>query len=205
MRSPKNWILPFKRNGSLVLCFDEKDLPGLEVLRERAEANGVPDVRIVSGEEIHELEPNLSPEVTAVLDAPTGGIVCPFKMTIAFAENAFENGVEFHFNTEAENIEKTADGYRITTSAGIYETRCIVNAAGVYADRFNNMVSGRKLHITPRKGSISFWIKRREIFVSHNDFSSSPQSWARESSSRLPCMATCLPGLPRKTLPTRKR
>ena len=72
---------PFKRNGSLVLCFDENDLPGLKVLKERADANGVPDVRIVSGEEIHELEPNLSPEVTAVLDAPTGGIVCPFKMT----------------------------------------------------------------------------------------------------------------------------
>ena len=166
----KELDFPFKRNGSLVLCFDEKDLPGLEVLRERAEANGVPDVRIVSGEEIHELEPNLSPEVTAVLDAPTGGIVCPFKMTIAFAENAFENGVEFHFNTEAENIEKTADGYRITTSAGIYETRCIVNAAGVYADRFNNMVSGRKLHITPRKGEYILLDKKAGNFVSHTIF-----------------------------------
>lgn len=166
----KELDFPFKRNGSLVLCFDEKDLPGLEVLRERAEANGVPDVRIVSGEEIHELEPNLSPEVTAVLDAPTGGIVCPFKMTIAFAENAFENGVEFHFNTEAENIEKTADCYRITTSAGIYETRCIVNAAGVYADRFNNMVSGRKLHITPRKGEYILLDKKAGNFVSHTIF-----------------------------------
>ena len=68
------------------MCFDEDNLPGLEELRERAEANGVPDVRIVAGDEIKALEPNLSPDVKAVLYAPTGGIVCPFKMTIALAE-----------------------------------------------------------------------------------------------------------------------
>ena len=102
---------PFQRNGSLVLCFDEENLPGLEELRERAEANGVPDVRIVTGKEIKELEPNLSPEVKAVLFAPTGGIVCPFKMTIALAENSYVNGVDYRFQTAVTDIARTDGGY----------------------------------------------------------------------------------------------
>lgn len=114
----KELDFPFKRNGSLVLCFDEDNLPGLEELRERAEANGVPDVRIVSGDEIKALEPNLSPDVKAVLYAPTGGIVCPFKMTIALAENSYVNGVDFHFNTEVTDITRTVEGYLVHTAKG---------------------------------------------------------------------------------------
>ena len=125
------------------------NLPGLEELRERAEANGVPDVRIVTGKEIKELEPNLSPEVKAVLFAPTGGIVCPFKMTIALAENSYVNGVDYRFQTAVTDIARTDGGYLVSTSRGTFTARCVVNAAGVYADQFNNKVSAHKLHITP--------------------------------------------------------
>ena len=166
----KELDFPFKRNGSLVLCFDEDNLPGLEELRERAEANGVPDVRIVAGDEIKALEPNLSPDVKAVLYAPTGGIVCPFKMTIALAENSYVNGVDFHFNTEVTDITRTAEGYLVHTAKGDFAARCVVNAAGVYADQFNNMVSAHKLHITPRKGEYILMDKKAGDFVTHTIF-----------------------------------
>lgn len=161
---------PYKQNGSFVLCFDEKDLPKLEELKEKGEKNGVPGLRILHGKEIWETEPNLSPEVKAVLFAPTGGIVCPFKLTIALAENANVNGVEFAFDTQVENIEKTENGYSLQTDKGIYETRCVVNAAGVYADKWNNMVSSRKLSITPRKGEYYLLDKKAGDFVSHTIF-----------------------------------
>lgn len=161
---------PYKQNGSFVLCFDEKDLPKLEELKEKGEKNGVPGLRILHGKEIWEMEPNLSPEVKAVLFAPTGGIVCPFKLTIALAENANVNGVEFAFDTQVENIEKTENGYSLQTDKGIYETRCVVNAAGVYADKWNNMVSSRKLSITPRKGEYYLLDKKAGDFVSHTIF-----------------------------------
>ena len=112
----------FKRNSSLVLCFAEEDRPALQALYERGMANGVPDIEILSGDEVRRREPNISEEVVAALYAPTGGIVCPFSLTIALAENACDNGVEFVFNTKAEKIEKTADGYRIETPKGTYET-----------------------------------------------------------------------------------
>lgn len=142
----------FRRNGSLVLCFSDEDMPRLGELYRRGLQNGVPDLRILTGKEARKKEPNLTDDVVAALYAPTGGIVCPFGLTIALAENAADNGVEFRFHTQAREIRKTENGYLVVTDSGDFQTRYVVNAAGVYADALHNMVSARKLHITPRKG-----------------------------------------------------
>ena len=96
----------FKRIGSMVVCVHEEDIGKLEELLERGKKNGVKDMRILNAEEAHALEPNLTEQVVAALYAPTAGIVCPFGMTIAYAENAAVNGVEFKLNTKVEKIEK---------------------------------------------------------------------------------------------------
>lgn len=166
----KELDFPYKRNGSLVLCFAEEDIPKLYALKEKGEKNQVSGLEIIQGERIWELEPNLSKEVKALLYAPTGAIVCPFKMTIALAENANVNGVEFHFNTSVEKIEREEEGYVIQTQEKEYRTHCIVNAAGVYADCFHNMVSSRKLSITPRRGEYCLMDKKAGTFVSHTVF-----------------------------------
>lgn len=142
----------FKRNGSLILCFVEEDLPALQALYEKGIKNGVPDLKILTGDEARAMEPNLTDSVVAALYAPTGGIVCPFGMTIALAENACDNGVEFLFNTRVENVRKADGGYELVTSGGVLHATYVINAAGVYADEIHNMVSEKKLHITPRKG-----------------------------------------------------
>ena len=69
-------------------------------------------MEIITGEKIWEIEPNLSKNVKAMLYAPTGAIICPFKLTIALAENANVNGVEFAFDTEVKDIQKMTKGYR---------------------------------------------------------------------------------------------
>ena len=143
---------PFKRNGSLVICTEEEGIPELEKLKERGDKNGVPGLEILDREAVMAMEPNLSDHVVAALYAPTGGIVCPFNLTIALAENACTNGVEFRMNTEVTAIEKIDEGYRVVTGDGELTTKTVINAAGVYADRFHNMVSSDKLHITARKG-----------------------------------------------------
>ena len=66
---------PFKRNGSLVLCLDEKDYPNLQKLYEKGITNGVKKLRILNHDEVLEMEPNVSENVYAALYAPTGGIV----------------------------------------------------------------------------------------------------------------------------------
>jgi len=144
--------IPFMRNGSMVICLDEEDRPKLEALYERGVANGVKGLRILNREEVLKMEPNVSEEVCAALYAPTGGIVCPFELNIALAENANMNGVEFHFRREVTDIEKQEEGYRLITRHGMYSAKYVVNAAGVYADKFHNMVSAHKIHIIPRRG-----------------------------------------------------
>ncbi len=149
----KDLDFAFRRNGSLVLCFSEEDRPALQALYERGVANGVPELKIISGDEVRAMEPNITDEVVAALYAPTGGIVCPFGLTIALAENACDNGVEFRFLTEVTNVTKIEGGYELfLKDKAPITTRFVVNAAGVYADVFHNMVSEDKIQIVPRKG-----------------------------------------------------
>lgn len=160
----------FKRNGSLVLCFAEEDRPALEELYQKGIKNGVPDLKIITGDEVRAMEPNVSEQVVAALYAPTGGIVCPFGLTIALAENACDNGVEFIFNTEIKEIRKAESGYELEADEMLLKASYVVNAAGVYADVLHNMVSEKKLHITPRKGDYCLLDKEAGNHVSHTIF-----------------------------------
>ena len=158
----KKLDFPFQRNGSMVVCQSAEEMRVLEELLQRGLANGVKDMRILSRTEALEMEPNLADSVYAALLVPSGGIVCPFGLNIALAENAAANGVAFRLETEVLSIEKLPEtdaaacgmcnGYLVHTDKGDLQTRFLINAAGVYADKFHNMVSERKLHITPRRG-----------------------------------------------------
>ncbi len=160
----------YQRNGSLVLCFSEEDRPGLEKLYQRGLKNGVKKLRILEKEEVRALEPNVSDEVVAALYAPTGGIVCPFGLTIAMAENAYTNGAEFFFDRTVTGIEKTEDGWKVQAGEEVFETACVVNAAGVYADVFHNMVSEKKIHITARRGDYCLLDKGTKGIVTRTVF-----------------------------------
>lgn len=161
---------PFKRTGALVLCFDEGDLYKLEDLKSQGEINGVSDLKILSKEEIKELEPNISDQAVGALYAPTSGITCPYEMTIALAENAHANGVEFKFNAPILNIEKKLNSYIVDTNDGHLEARVVINAAGVFADELNNMISSEKLSIIPRKGEYCLFDKEVGNLISRTIF-----------------------------------
>ena len=160
----------YKQNGSIVLCFSEEGLPALRELLERGKKNGVEGLKIISGDEARRLEPALSDKVVAALFAPTGGIVCPFGMTIAFAENAAENGVEFSFLTKVEKIEKQNGGYLIGTNRGDFAAKYVVNAAGVYADAIHNAVSDEKISIVARRGEYVLFDREVGELVSRTVF-----------------------------------
>lgn len=183
---------PFEQNGSLVAAFSKEEEKVLEELVERGTCNGVEGLSLLSGNEARKKEPNFSDEVCSALWAPTGGIVDPFLLTIAMAENAAVNGAEFRFNTkviEITRMQETAGQnldfveygsdkvaaekkphYAVRVcgldgSIKTEETAVVVNAAGVYADVFHNMVSSEKIHITPRKGQYLLMDKMTKGFV----------------------------------------
>lgn len=168
--------IPYKRNGAMVVCIDESGKDGLRELYERGVANGVKDLRILDRQECLAMEPNLSENVVAALYAPTSAIICPFMLNIALAENANVNGVDFFFNTKVEALtpftcEKCGEPvWKIRTNNGEYRARYVINAAGVYADVLHNMVSEKKIRITPRRGDYCLLDKTAGGHVSHTIF-----------------------------------
>ena len=162
--------IPFTRNGSLVLCLDEHDLPELQTLYERGIANGVPGLQLLTEQEVREMEPNVSQHTVAALHAPSGGIICPFELTIAMAENAHANGVEFRLNEEVTSLAMKDGLWHVRTAAENYVAKYVVNAAGVYADVFHNMVCGKELRITPRKGEYMLFDRSAGDFVTRTIF-----------------------------------
>jgi glycerol-3-phosphate dehydrogenase len=158
-RLSKELDFPFKRNGSLVICSKKEDLQKLEELKQRGEANGVPGIGILDKKRLLELEPNLSEEVIGALYAPSGGIVSPYEMTIAYAENAYANGVEFKMNCEVVGIEKADTGFVLDTTKEKIKAAVVINAAGLFADDLNNMISKNKIKIIGRKGEYCLFDK----------------------------------------------
>ena len=144
--------IPFKRNGSLVLCFHEEHRAQLLELLRRGEQNGVPFLRIVEKEELREMEPHVTPEAVCALWAPTGGIVCPFTLCIAMAENAATNGASFFFDREVTSVERIDSGFLVVAGENRYEGKTVVNAAGVFADKLSCAAGGMSFGITPRRG-----------------------------------------------------
>ncbi|MDY0214090.1 MAG: NAD(P)/FAD-dependent oxidoreductase [Bacilli bacterium] len=142
----------FKRIGSLTVAQSVDELPQLIELQKRATENGV-EVKILSKEEVHRLEPNLKDHIEGGLFAPTAGIVNPFELTANAIENAMDNGVKLALNSKVISISKVNDHFVIKTEKDTYETKIIINAAGVYADNIINLVSKADFTITPRKGS----------------------------------------------------
>ncbi|MDO5703442.1 MAG: NAD(P)/FAD-dependent oxidoreductase, partial [Lachnospiraceae bacterium] len=165
----------YKNNGSLVLALSEEDIPKLEALMENGIKNGVEGLEIVDRDRLKELEPSVGHVPVAALYAPTAGIVCPFGATIAFAENAFMNGVEFRFNSEVKGVVPSADEngapcWVVQTAEGAVRTRAVINAAGVYSDIIHNMVSADKIKIIPRRGDYLLLDRRTGGYVQHTVF-----------------------------------
>ena len=146
--------VPVAWNTSLVVSFSSEGHQALEKLLDQGRQNGVRgELRIIDEKELREREPNVGREAKEALLVGAGGIVCPYELTVAYAENAAMNGAEFLRNANVTNLRKLKNGHwQVISSVGAFETRAVVNAAGTYADVINNLVSARKVHIRPRRG-----------------------------------------------------
>ncbi|EOU2033752.1 FAD/NAD(P)-binding oxidoreductase [Clostridium perfringens] len=151
---------PFKRNGAFILAFKDEEMKTLESLKENGEKLGVEGLEILTREEALNIEPNLNKEIVGVLNVKTSGIVSPYEMTIALAENAAENGVEFKLNSKVTNIEKISEGYKVTlNNKELVSGKLIINASGLEGAFLNNLVSMSKREMNPVKGEYCLFDK----------------------------------------------
>ncbi len=160
----------YKKNGSLVIGFNEEDKKVLSDLLTRGNENGVKDLRILNKDELKALEPNISNNAICALYAPTGAIICPYELTIAAIGNAMDNGAELKCNFKVTAIDKTDDGYEIKSETEAVKSRCVINCAGLYSDKIAAMVGDESFNVHPRKGEYILLDKECGNIVSHTIF-----------------------------------
>ena len=138
--------VPYRICGKHVIARTEEELADLEKLKAVGEGNGVKGLTLISGEELKKREPRL--DALYALYSPVAGIFPPYLFTIALAENALDNGVKVHVNTEVSAIKQENGGYKIATNQGDFYADFVVNSAGLYADKISAMVGldGYKLY-----------------------------------------------------------
>ncbi len=164
--------VPFERIGSLVVAFSEEEMKTIEALYERGIENKISNMKILNREELLQKEPNLREEVIGALYSPTAGIVGPWELTIALAENAADNGVEVKLNGQVENIQRVDDGYLISLGENEIRAKYIINAAGLFADKIHNMVSSPTFEIIPNRGQYNLFDKSVGKYVNSVIFQS---------------------------------
>ena len=127
--------VPFSRCGQYV-GFTKKELkPFVEAYAaKRRLVDGVTDTRVISKDELFAAEPNLSKNFEFALYNPSAGCVCPYSLTIAYAENAVQNGAKISLNTAVLSMEtKNGEIVSVQTNRGTIRPKIVINAAGVFA------------------------------------------------------------------------
>lgn len=162
----KELDVEFKRIGSLTCATNEEEFNVIKGYVSRAKENGV-EVQILDKEETKKIEPFVSDEVIGSLYAPSAGIINPFELCVALAENAIDNGVELLLDEEVVDIRKVQNKYVVKTKDKEFESKMVINAAGVYSDKIANMVNDETFKITPRKGEYFVLDHFEKPFVSH--------------------------------------
>lgn len=147
------------RCGAMGVTSDESMIPAIKASYDLGVANGVPGMELIDGERAIELEPNLAnrdEKFIAGVWIPTYGLVEPYEVVVALAENAAENGVEFLFNaTVGDVLTENGEVTGVVTSKGIIKSRYVINCAGVYADEISAMAGDKCYTIHGRKGTIA--------------------------------------------------
>ena len=144
---------PFQRIGSFVVALEEDQIKDLERQRKEGTQDGVPGLELIlDKEKIKYMEPNITDDVIGVLHAPSAGLVSPYELTFALAENAAMNGVKFFLGQKVRKIKHQNYVFIIKTKDKEYRTNNVINAAGLYAAKISRMVGMDYFDIMPRKG-----------------------------------------------------
>ena len=143
----------YKNNGSLVLCYKENDCQDLYALKERGKKNGVKGLKILNSKKLKNMVPNLTDDVSCALYAKTGGIVCPYTLTIASLGNAIDNGAtlvtDFNLTSVCEDNGilslKSDDNKQV-------KAKLVVNASGFGTQKVANLFGDYSFETGARKG-----------------------------------------------------
>ena len=151
--------------GKLIVATKEEEIPGLEDLFERSKKNGLEKVKKISGAQIREYEPHATGK--AALFVPYTGIIDYLKVSNKYAQIFQERyGGEIYLNHKVTDIKNKKDYSEVITTKGNFQTKLVVNTAGLYSDKIARI--NRKdinVRIIPFRGEYSELTKEKSYMV----------------------------------------
>ncbi len=144
--------VPYRQTGSMVVAFEDEQVPLLRELYGRGIQNGVSGLALLDGAEARQMEPGLSHTVLGALHAPAAAVVNPWEYALALAETAVRNGAQLYLGCGVTDIRRAGDFYTLVTPRGEFAAKAIINAAGIYADRVHEMAGDKEFTIHANRG-----------------------------------------------------
>ena len=165
--------VPHRRTGKLVVAAEASEEAALEALYKRGQENGVEGLRLIGPAEIREREPHIAGVMA--LDVPSTGIVSAEELVRTYARIAVEQGAHIVTRAQVISLEPTTKAIRVGIRVGedlsthtktsgwpvqpdeiasqeTIEARCVINAAGLYADDVAALIGNHSWKIYPVRG-----------------------------------------------------
>ncbi len=150
--------VPFRHTGKLVVAADAHEEPALLALKKNGEDNGVEGLRLIGPAEIRAREPHITG--VAALDVPCTGIVSAEDLVRTYARLAADQGANIVQRAKVISLEASPGAIRVGLRIGdeedsqdeTIEARCVINAAGLYADEVAALLGNNSWKIYPVRG-----------------------------------------------------
>src|SRR5271154_1088914 len=154
----KKHNVPFRHTGKLVVAANAHEKEELAALKKKGEENGVEGLRLIDAAEIRRREPHIAG--TAALELPSTGIVSAEELVHAYARVVVGQGAEIVTHARVVSLEPVAGAVRVGLRIGdeedvqdeTIEARCVINAAGLYADEVAAFLGKNSWKISPGRG-----------------------------------------------------
>jgi glycerol-3-phosphate dehydrogenase len=158
----------YREVDELWLALEPSQIAAIEEAKRRGESHGGTGFEIIGGDKVRKLEPYVNPKVVAALYIRGLGVIYPPEWAFALMENAVQNGVHCHLNTEVLGIERNKEsGYLVRTPRGNFRSRWIINAAGLFSDEIASMVGDESIKLTLTKGTMAIFDKSVSHLARH--------------------------------------
>ncbi len=143
-------------------------------MRMKAKSLGIPGVELISGDELRKREKNAPDWAIGAAYLGSAGVVSPYKLTVALAESAASNGVQFCFHTIVESMEiKDGQIVSVKTNRGNIQPKIVINCAGIHSDEIAEMAGDRTFTIHPRKG-VDLILDKKKVDLAKGALTKSP-------------------------------
>jgi glycerol-3-phosphate dehydrogenase len=150
--------VPFRHCGKLVVAADAHEEAELAALKKRGEDNGVEGLHLIDTAAIRKREPHI--KGVAALEVPSTGIVSAEELVHAYARVATNQGANIVTRAQVVSLEPSANTIRVGLKIGdeedsqheTIEAKCVINAAGLYADEVAALLGNHSWRIYPVRG-----------------------------------------------------